>query len=366
MTCTARTFTAALAAAILALAAAPAPAADLHGQLGVEAGGLDHPLGIAVEPSSPYLNGNLDLNLAAPTGASVWKFSYSGGTYLFDPETALDFARHAVGVEWLKPAAREALTFSTGLQVSLRRNETAYSVYDYDELFWYSALKTYPHPQLMVRGYAGLRVRRYDLLPEESYLEPHAVLELKRFWNNRTTLGATLRAGGKWFHDEVAPNVWGTDGTPYAAQASASLDLAKGLSDRLGLSASAQQRFDLAGFPYYVEADVFDSPLLDRYARSGPAVRGALKVLTAAQLWLEGGAAWRRDDYGAILFDDGAAGATRTDTITDLFLSLERPFLKQGKGAVLQATVTWRDQASTLPGYTWEGLTLATGLQWRF
>ncbi len=79
----------------------------------------------------------------------------------------------------------------------------------------------------MLRGYAGLRLRTYAELPEESYLEPHALLELKRFWENRTTLGATLRVGGKWFHDPVAPRVWGTDGTPHAAQLSATIDLAR-------------------------------------------------------------------------------------------------------------------------------------------
>ncbi len=369
MTCTTRTRSTATLF-LLSCFLLPAPgsgwAADLTGRLGLQAGGLDHPLGIAEEPSSPYLNANVDLGLAAQSGSSLWKFTYTGGIWTFDPETALDFSRHAFGLEWARPQARDAVTVSTGVQAALRRNETAYSIYDNDEVFGYLALKTYPHPQLMVRGYAGLRGRTYAALPEESYLEPHAVLELKRFWNNRTTLGSTLRLGGKWFHDDAAPGVWGTDGTPHAAQASVALDLARGLGDRLGLSASVQQRFDLAGFPYYVDTDVYDSPLLDRYARSGPSARGALKVLTAVQAWVELGAAWREDDYGEILFDDGAGGATRLDTITDLFVTLERPFLKHGKGAVIEAVVSWRDQESSLPGYTWSGLAVAAGMQWRF
>lgn len=343
-----------------------AAAAQLNGTVGLEAGGLEHPLGVAIEPSSPYLNGNLDLNLAARSGSTLWKLIYSGGFYRFDPDVPLDFARHAVGLEWARPRERGQVTFSAGVQAALRRNAEAYRAYDHDEIFGYVAIKSYPHPQLFVRGYLGLRARTYDDLPEESYLEPHAFLEVKRFWANRTTLGATVRLGGKWFHDPVAPQVWGTTGPPHAAQLSATIDLARGISERVGLQASLQQRLDLAGFPYYVGADVFDSPLLDRYARSGPAARVAAKVLTAAQLWLELGAAWREDDYGEILFADGTGGSTRRDTVGDLFATLERPFLKQGKGAVLEAMVAWRNQASNLDGYTWSGLAASAGLQWRW
>lgn len=343
-----------------------ARAADLTGTAGVEAGSLDHPLGVAVEPSTPYVNGRLDLSLAARSASSLWKLTYNGGLHRFDPETALDFSRHAVGLEWARPRERDAVTVSLGVQAAVRRNADAYRVYDHDELYGYLAFKTYPRPSLMTRAYVGLRVRSYADLPEESYLEPHAVVELKRFWENRTTVGASLRLGGKWFHDPVAPRVWGTEGTPHAAQLSATLDLARGLSERVGLSASLQQRLDLAGFPYYVDADVYDSPLLDRYARGGPAARAAVKVLTPLQAWLELGGAWREDDYGEILFPDGADGAHRRDTVRDLFASLERPFLKHGQGTVLALTVAWRDQASSLPGYTWSGLAATAGVQWRW
>ena len=36
------------------------------------------------------------------------------------------------------------------------------------------------------------------------------------------------------------------------------------------------------------------------------------------------------------------------------------------KGIVLLARVSWRDQVSNLPGYTWSGPTASAGVEWRF
>jgi hypothetical protein len=332
----------------------------------LDAGSIDHPLGIASELSTPYLNARLGLDGTARSGDHRWKFTYEGGAFRFDPDVGLDFQRHAVGIEWIRPKPNEAIQWSAGTQLSMRDNQDLYSVYDQEEAYGYLAFKTYPAPSLMLRGYLGARARRYAELPEESYYEPHAVLVAKRFWENRTTLGATLRLGGKWFYDDVAPRVWGTSGTPSAAQLSGNLDFAKGLSDRVGLQASVGQRVELSSFPYYVGADVYDSPLLDRYARAGTSARASIKVLSLAQVWVEGGGAWRDDDYGDILFADGATGSMREDTVVDAFVSLQRRFLTDGHGAILNAMVSWREQDSTLATYTWDGWMASGGIEWRW
>jgi hypothetical protein len=344
----------------------PVAANDLTGSLSLEGGFLDHPLGVAVEPSSPYGQGALSL-LWLPGGSGRWRLTYEGSATVFDSDVPLDDTRHAAGLEWVRPRPREGWTLSAGGQASLRRQTEYYRVYDHDEAYGYLAFKHYPHPRVMVRGWVGLRSRTYRDLPEESYLEPHAVLEAKRFGGGRTTLGASLRLGGKWFHDPVAPQVWGTAGTPVTSQLSLALNGARGLSDRVGVRAALQLRRGLREFPYYVEEDLYDSPLLDRYARSGPAASAAVKWLTPLQAWFEVGGFWTRDDYGAILFADGlGGGARRRDTIVDAFASLERRLLRDGRGVILRARVSWRDQSSDLPGYTWSGPAAAAGMEWRF
>ena len=347
------------------LGAAPA-AAGLTGHTAIEGGYLQHPLGVAVEPSSPYVSGELGLQMLLGE-ATQWRLTYEGTATLFDPDVPLDDTRHAVGAEWIRVRPRDAWTLSAGLQAGLRRQTEYYRIYDHDEAYGYLAFKTYPHPRLMLRGWAGLRLRSYRDLPEESYAEPHIVLEAKRFGDNRTTLGATLRLGGKWFYDPVAQNVWDTADTPVTSQLSVALNAARGLSDRVGVRALLQLRLGLQDFPYYVAEDLYDSPLLDRYARSGPSALAAVKWLTPWLAWFEVGAAWTDDDYGAILFADGyGGGSTRTDNIVDVFASIERRLLTRGKGAILRATVAWRDQASNMPGYTWSGAMVSAGVEWRF
>ncbi len=355
-----------LLALILILAAAPVHA-ELTGRVTAEGGHLEHPLGIAVETASPYINGKLGLNFRVRTGGSLLRVTYEGSTYRFDPDVPLDYSRHAVGLEWVRPAAREDWTLSVGVQGASRRNIQGYRIYDHDEAYGYLAFKTYPHPRVMVRGWAGLRARTYDDLPEESYLEPHAVLEIKRFGGSRTTVGLSARLGGKWFNESVAKNVWGTTDTPSTSQLVTALSLSRGLSERFGVRANLSHRLTMAEFPYWVGEDIYDSPLLDRYARSGPSVLGAAKWLAPLQTWLEVGAAWREDDYGEIVFADGTGGGgLRSDTVVDTFASLKRRFMKQGKGATLTGTVSWRDQVSNLEVYTWTGLAFSAGLEWRW
>lgn len=347
------------------LGAAPA-SADFSGRFSMEGGYLQHPLGIAVEPYSPYARSELALQLMLGK-ATRWRLTYEGSATLFDPDVPLDDMRHLVGIEWIRPRSREAWTFSAGVQGGLRRQTEYYRVYDHDEAYGYLAFKHYPHPRLMLRGWAGLRLRSYRDLPEESYLEPHLVFEAKRFGGSRTTVGATVRLGGKWFHDPVAPNVWDTEGTPVTSQLTLGANVAQGLSDRVGARASLHLRMGLQDFPYYVAENLYDSPLLDRYARSGPSALAAIKWLTPLQAWFEVGGAWTDDDYGSILFADGfGGGSTRRDTIFDMFASLERRLLSHGKGTILRATVTWRDQASNMRSYTWSGPTASAGVEWRF
>jgi hypothetical protein len=357
-----------LVSALTALAALPtlASAAAVTGRAAVESGALDHPLGVAVEPSSPYLRGEFALQMLLGE-SKRWRLTYEGSGTRFAPEVPLDDMRHAFGAEWIRIRPRDEWTLSAGIQAGARRQIDQYRVYDHDEAYGYLSFKTYPHRKVMFRGWAGVRLRDYRDLPEESYLEPHAVLEAKRFGDDRTTLGVTARLGGKWFHDPAAPRVWGTAGTPVTSQLTVAFNVAKGLSERVGLRAAGEVRLGLRGFPYYVEANLYDSPLLDRYARNGPSAVAALKWLSPLETWIEFGAVWTGDDYGDILFaDPQGGGATRRDTVMDLFASLERRLLTGGRGVILTGTVSWRDQDSNLPGYAWSGLRATAGVEWRF
>ena len=348
---------------VLAQAAA---AVDLAGRAAVGGGGLEHPLGVAEEPSSPYVTGDVDLRVVLGD-TTQWRLTYAGSGTRFDPDVPLDYLRQAFGVEWLRLRPRDRWTVSAGLQGEVRRQADVYRIYDHDGAYGYVAFKTYPDPRVMLRGWVGIRLRTYRDLPEESCVEPHAVLEVKRFGDDRTTLGAALRLGGKWFHDPVAPKVWGTAGTPVTSQVTVSLDAARGVADRVGVRAGVDLSLGLRGFPYYVAEDLYDSPLLDRYAHTGPAAVAAVKWLTPLAAWLELGVGVAGNDYGEILFADGAGGgSTRRDDVVDIFASCERPFLTRGTGMVVRGAVSWRDQSSSLAAYTWTGLQFTAGAEWRF
>lgn len=351
---------------LLLLAALPGAAADLHGRLDLDAGALDHPLGLADEPSTAVQSARLLLSGSAAQGGGRWRGTLEGGLDLFGPELPQDASRLAVGLERLSDGGPGRTATGVGLRWTARRQLQDILPYDSDELDGYLVRKAYPRPDLMVRALLGARLRTYAELPEESFVEPHALVELKRFGDDRSTLGATVRLGGKWFHDDVAAAVWGTAGTPHAAQLAADLTYSRSLGERTGLRLNAGGRLALADFPYWVQDDLVDSPLLDRYARSGPHVSAAVKWLAPAGVWLDAGMDWARDDYGAIRFAAADGPDTRRDTVLGARLTAEKNLGAGADGARLRATVLWRDQGSSLAAYTWRGATLVGGVSWRW
>jgi hypothetical protein len=343
-----------------------APVLRTTGRIALDAGHLAHPLGLADEDAAPYAHGGLIYEVGLGRGASRVELSYAGDVTLFDPGVGLGYQRHALGLEVLhRGADRRALAWSAGVQGALRRQDETYSVYDHDEVRAYVAARAYLHPRLMTRAVAGLRVRTYSVLPEESYTEPYVQLTARHFSPSRLTLGASLRLGGKWFHDPVAPAVWGTAGTPSTTQLAASLEAARGLSDRVSVRAEVEQRFQLGDFPYYVSEEIFDSPLLDRYARSGPGAQLVLKVLGPEQVWLQLGSSWRENDFGTVRFaGDVDGGVGRRDTVLSGWLTLERRLNLGGQRLRLHAQAAWTEQTSTLGAYTWTGPVAGLGMQW--
>jgi hypothetical protein len=336
------------------------------GTVDVEAGGVEHPLGVALEPSTPYAGADLALRCSLGSFTSQWRLTYEGSVNRFDPDVGLDHSRHAIGVEWIRGAERDAITWSAGAQLGARSNESLYAPYDYRQGFGYVALKTYAAERLLTEGFVGLRLRDYQALPEESYLEPHAVLVSRYFFDRGTSFGTTLRAGGKWYHEPVARRVWDSGTTPSTSQVSASLDVTHSLSRRIGIRASVQERIQTSAFPYFVEDDLYDSPLLDRYASAGSSIDAAVKVFGPGQVWAELGYAWWEDDYRETLFADGAGGSNRLDRTSAVSLSLERRFLRDGRGMVLHAALYHHDQRSNLAAYDWAGWTSAAGVSWKW
>lgn len=350
--------------AMLILLSTAAAEVRLQGSVGLDAGTLDHPLGLADEPASFLRSGRLDLTAVSGGDGSYWRGTYAGSLDLFDDDVPLDYVRHAVGLERIQGRGQGRPALGFGLQWSTRRQLDDASPYDHVELDGYFTRKSYPLPDVMLRAVVGARLRTFADLPEESFVEPHAQLEAKRFGEDRSTLGATLRLGGKWYHDDAAASVWGTDGTPRAAQLAVTLQYARGLSDRVGVRASAGQRVALADFPYWVQDDLVDNPLLDRYARSGPTAFAAIKLLGPAAVWLDTGVRWSEDDYGAILFDGGDGPAERDDTVLQAHATLEKNLSSAARGTVLRFTALWRDQDSNVPAYSWRGVTLVGGVDW--
>jgi hypothetical protein len=354
-------------AAIFFCLATPATATTIvHGTAGVDLGYLENPLGLNDEPSSSLRVGRLDLTASTRTEQTTWRWSYSGALTLFDEDVPLDYMRHAVGLEWINSSGSGKKSSSAGLRWTVRDQIEQGSLYDHKEIDGYLVHKIYPASNLMIRGIAGGRVRSYSELPEESLLETYVLLEMKKFSENRTTIGTSVRLGGKQFYDPIAPRVWGTQDQPFASQLVLSLDAAKGVSDRVGLKASVGQRISLSDFPYWVQDDLFDNPLLDRYARSGWTANGSVKVLTPGLIWVETGVYASTDDYGAILFDSGDGGATRLDHVLEGYVSVERTITSGKNKTVLRLTGSWRDQSSDLELYDWSGMSVVGGVSWKW
>lgn len=342
-----------------------AGAATVNGRLGIDAGHVDHAVGLADETSTPYLDTGLTVEAVEVFEANALELGVSTRDVRFDPERGLDFRWHALGLEWKQRKPRRDLAFSAGAQFGLRRQDDLYAHYDYDAWTGYLAFRGYVGARQLVRGSIGLRTRSYDALPEESNVESYAFVETKHFFDAGTMLGASVRLGSKFFTDPAASGVWGVEGTPSTTQLTVAVQASRALGERVGLRANAQMRHALADFPYWSDADVYDSPLLDRYARNGPSAEAAVKVLGPSQLWFEVGGAVTRDDFGAILFADGTAdGATRRDDVTSVFTSVSRAIVAPGGRANLRLSLAWRDQASTIDAYDWDGWSVASGLTW--
>jgi hypothetical protein len=349
------------------LAGPDAQGGEIRGSVNLGTGYLEHPLGVAEEIDAGYLFQSLRLSVGTGGEQSLLKFSYEGQASQFGNGTQLGSLRNGLGAEWFRTSKDRRTGFSAGGQFALRSHDEWYEIYDYKETYSYLAFRKYVGRYTLWKGFAGLRIRKYDDLPEESFIEPHGQLEYKRFSENRTSIGLRIRYGWKQYNDDVASQVWGTLNLPSTSQLAARLSFSKGLSQRLGFRAWGEYRFKLSEFPYYVEEDIFDSPILDRYATEGYDLFAALKLLAPWQIWLEGGASLGDHDYGEIMFatDDGQ-GQNRADQQLELYGSLERTLGKGLGRPKFQLMGGWRDRDSTHPWYTYSGVFWSTSLTWNF
>ena len=340
---------------------------EVSGSFNLGTGYLAHPIGISDETETGYLYQMLRLSVGSIKGDNAFKLGYEGQASQFGKDTQLGSQRHGLGVEWFHNSADRRTVLSGGIQGAVRRHEDWYQAYDHDEGFAYLAFKKFVGSRTLWKGFAGLRLRKYDDLPEESYREPHGELEVQRFSENRTTLGLKVRYGWKQFNDDVASQVWETLKLPSTSQLAARLSFSKGLSERTGLRTWAEYRWKLSEFPYYVADDVYDSPVLDHYATEGYDLLVALKTLVPWQFWFEAGSSLGEYDYGEIQFPttDGA-GEGRNDTVWEIFGSLQRTFGKDLGRPKLSLMGGWRDQDSNLDWYRYSGVFFSTNLAWKF
>jgi len=361
---TARVALAALLFPVLAVGVSPAFAGRLESRVSLDSGYLDHPIGVSAEESAGYLSGNLFLSLLWPARRTTWKLGYEGTVTTFGNGVDLGFQRHAVGLEWWRTDTASHAVTAAGLQLGRRIQQDFYSFYDYTEATGYFSLKRYLSGQLLWRGYLTGRDRRYDDLGEESYLEGVVGMSLQRFWPGGTSLMLSASTGGKVYDDPLARTVWQTAGQPSTSQAAAGAVLTRSLGRRTGLRLGWTGRWSLSSFPYVVETDLYDSPLLDRYASEGFAVDGSLKFLLPWPAWLRIGGVAARDDYGSLRFASSDGGATRRDDIVRLYASLEKRLGHTGRAPDLVLSAGWRDQSSTLDYYDFSGVQLFSTLSW--
>lgn len=342
-------------------------ASEVRGSLSLGTGYLDNPLGVSEDEASGYLTQSLRLFALQGDGADRFRLGYEGAASQFGNDTQLGSQRHGLGWEWFheNPGRKGG---GAGLQFALRRYEPRYEVFDHQDLNSYLTHKVYLSGNLMMRTAAQLQYRRYADLPEESFLEPRLQVELKRFAENRTTVGLDVRVGLKYFYDSAASRVWETPNLPSTSQLAARLNFARGLSERLAFRGWVEARFSLSDFPHYVDADagVYDSPLLDIYAHEGYDSFAALKWLAPGQFWFEPGASYGDHDYGSLLFAADPLGLTRQDQVLDLFVSLEKPFSGSLNGLRLNLLAGLRNQESTLDSYTYDGIFAQSSLAYSF
>ena len=353
---------------VLALALVPALAPAGTDRLAVRAtvsgGYLDHPVGVAAEEGAGYMAGSLAASLLWQEGPSTWKVGYEGTGVVFGNDVNLGFQRHAVGLEWWRTDPASRAVTAAGFQVGRRLQEEFYSFFDFTEYRGYLSLKRYLSGSLLWRGRATVRSRRYDDLPEESYLEGVLGTSVQRFWAGGTSLTLSGSLGGKVYDDDAARAFWGGATQPTTSQAAAALRLSRSLSPRVGLRLAGSARWSLSTFPYVVGEDLYDSPLLDRYASEGYLLDGSLKILLPWPAWLRLGGSVAHDDYGELLFAGTTGGEARVDDIVSVFAGLEKRLGGTGRSPSLNLTVSWRDQSSTLDYYDFSGWQVATALVW--
>ena len=340
---------------------------EIKGSLNLGGGYLEHPLGVGDEPDAGYLFQALRLFTGAGSGQNIFKISYEGQASQFGNDTQLGSLRNGFGLEWFHNSADRRKGLSAGLQGSLRSHSQLYEIYDFKEAYSYLAGKSFAGTSTLWKGFVGLKIRDYGDLPEESYIEPHGQLEIQRFFESRSALGLRVRYGWKQYNDDVAPQVWETLNLPSTSQLAARLNFSRGLSDRLGFRTWGEYRWKLSEFPYFVSEDIYDSPILDRYATEGYDLFAALKWLGPLQTWYELGGTFGDHDYGEIQFAVGdGSGQTRADTTFDFYLSLEKSLGKSVGQPKLKIMGGWRDQDSTHPWYSYTGTFASTSLSWNF
>lgn len=360
------------------LVSAPVIAGSVSGSFVVGTGYLDNPLGIADDTPAGYLEQSLRLASTfgpAPspnqTTNNLFKLGYEGNFSEFGGETSLGNQRHGLGLEWFR-TSRVASgdprlnSVSGGVQVSLRRYEDYYEIYDYSDVYSYLAFRRFSSRHGLWSGFAAARIRHYEELPEESYVEPRVQVKFQHFFDSRTTLGVATSFGVKFYNDSAASVIWDTPSLPSTSQMAARLDLAQGISDRFSLRGRVDSRWTLSDFPYYVADDIFDSPLLDQYAHEGWDVLAAAKWLGPMQIWAELVSSRGVHDYGSMLFATAPGGETRDDTVYDYYLTLDKSLTGKPTGPRLKLAVGWRDQASSITAYDYDGIFASSRILWQF
>ena len=349
------------------LAGSDAWSGEINGSLNLGAGYLEHPLGVGDELDAGYLFQALRLSTGTGNDQNMFKISYEGQASQFGNNTQLGSLRNGLGLEWFHKTEDRRKGLSAGVQMSLRNHDDWYELYDYKEAFSYLAFKSFAGTRTLWKGFAGLKIRSYGDLPEESFIEPHGQLEIQRFSENRTTLGLRVRYGWKQFNDDAASQVWETLNLPSTSQLAGRFTFSRGLSERVGFRAWGEYRWKLSEFPYYVEDDIYDSPVLDRYATDGYDLFSALKWLGPVQTWFEVGTSYGDHDYGEIQFAtaDGG-GQTRVDTVFEFYGSLEKTLGESLGRPKLKLMGGWRDQDSSHLWYAYSGTFASTSLYWKF
>lgn len=371
-----------LALLALGTSSALAEGASLQGMLKLGGGYLEHPIGLDSEVDAGYLSQTLRLAGIYDQGPNRFKLGYEGYASQFGNDTQLGSMRHGLGAEWYRalPAnsAGRSGRISLGLQAADRSYQTFYSVYDYQEMYLYLALRKYLGSRTLFKVYGAFKIRDYGNILGESYREPHGQLEVQRFFDSRTMLGIAVRFGAKSYYDVAASEVWETLNLPSTSQLSTRLNFSQGVGDRVGIRGWSEYRVNFDDYPHFINhlevdgayVDIFDSPLLDRYASEGLSLFGAVKVLAPGQIWLEGGASFADNDYGELLFpSDGPTegpdeGQTREDTLQDYYLSLTRSLAKQVGRPKLVLAGGWLDRESTVERYTFSGAYVSGSVAW--